>query len=435
MSLPEHADYSELESLNWFSAENVQRLFLEFPLPLAVLSPGRGAEYVNYQFDQKFRITALATDAVREMVAAEGEKSANIPVLHCDGSTHQMHVHSVPLKNFTLLVFDDAVYSSSDEELEHLRTRLAELEKLSATDPLTGAWNRLPLERTAEAEINRSQRYHQPCSLIFFDVDRFKKINDDYGHAVGDQVLQALVSLVRENIRASDTIFRWGGEEFVVMATSTPHRSAYVLAEKLRGLVETHQFPGLDEVTISLGVAEFLPGDNLGSWLLRADKACYSAKAKGRNRVEVDPFGGSDIWAADAEGAAARLVWHDFYESGNIVIDKQHQGLFESANKVIAMTLTDAPPQKLKDKLDDLLESIRIHFSDEEDILSNCHFDDLDNHKRLHSELLKRAEALSSQVGSGSVQVGGLLEYLVYDVVAKHLLSEDRKYFPSLGAN
>jgi len=245
-------------------------------------------------------------------------------------------------------------------------------------------------------------------------------------------VLKALVSLIRQNIRASDTIYRWGGEEFVVMATSTHHRAAHILAEKLRHLVEEHEFPVVGKVTISLGVAELLPGDTLATWLQRADKATYDAKASGRNRVVVDAFGASDIWIGDAEGAVARLVWHDFYESGNVVIDKQHQQLFDSANRVIAMTLSDSPVHRIKGALDDLLESIRVHFHDEEKILERCGYEHLEQHKQLHQKLLDRAEELGAEVKTGSIQVGGMLEYIVYDVVAKHLLSADREYFSTI---
>ena len=136
-------------------------------------------------------------------------------------------------------------------------------------------------------EIQRAKRYKRPLSLIIFDIDHFKKINDTYGHKVGDEVLKALSKLIKKNIRKIDFAARWGGEEFVILAPETNVEGAKKLAEKLRQAVETYKFPTVGKVTISLGVAQLEPDEKPEDFIVRADMALYKAKEGGRNRVEI----------------------------------------------------------------------------------------------------------------------------------------------------
>ncbi len=430
--LSEQPYSSDTAQYDWLNEENIQRLFLDFPSPLAVVELSAGTEYLNRRFEQIFRNGVLAAGVIKELLEDTYNDKVYVTLPTRDGKEKSVAVYAVPLKNFTLLVFDEIESDIHQEELTSLRSRLEELEKLSATDPLTGAWNRLPLERSVDTEISRSQRYHHPATLIFFDVDYFKKVNDVFGHAVGDQVLISLVALVRRNIRASDSIYRWGGEEFVLLATSTHHRAGALLAEKIRRKVEEYDFPEVGKVTISLGVAEFLPGDSQESWFRRADTSLYNAKESGRNCVVVDSFGGSDIWATEHGRHVVELVWHDIYECGNSVIDLQHEALFERANSIISLALNQSTDIELQNELDLLLDQIKTHFEDEEEILQRCHYDHLEQHKSAHRKLLDRAHQLKLEVDSGEINVGALLEYVAYDVVAKHLLAADRDYFSAI---
>ncbi|MEW6765576.1 MAG: ABC transporter substrate-binding protein [Pseudomonadota bacterium] len=186
----------------------------------------------------------------------------------------------------------DQELRQAHEELEDTNARLhatlAELETLARTDKLTGCWNRRHLEEVVGVEIGRARRYHIPLSLIVFDIDHFKQVNDRYGHGVGDMVLRALADIIRQNLRDSDTLARWGGEEFVVLATNTAQNDALTLAEKLRGAVQDAVFPEVGALTVSLGVSQFKSADNLETCFKRADHALYKAKAKGRNRVWVN---------------------------------------------------------------------------------------------------------------------------------------------------
>lgn len=166
-----------------------------------------------------------------------------------------------------------------------LESANAELQRLATTDRLTGIWNRAYFEEAAAKEIERALRYGEPLSLLLFDIDLFKIINDTHGHLVGDQVLVELARRVGQNLRALDVLARWGGEEFVVMLPHSGAAEAMSAAEKLRVLIQSTPFPAVGQVTSSFGVALFRPADNLDIWLKRADDALYMAKAAGRNQV------------------------------------------------------------------------------------------------------------------------------------------------------
>ncbi len=415
--------------------ENLQTLFLDFPMPLVLARLEGGVEFINKQFHGHYKVSVLTSSSLLQLIHQPQTSPLTTTLISREGLSVTVIVHAISLSNFTLLVFDDTTGGVPEEEMHLLHQRLAELERLSATDVLTGAWNRLPLKRTAQVEIKRSLRYHHPISLIFFDIDHFKHINDTHGHQTGDEVLKALVDLVRERIRDTDTVYRWGGEEFVIIATVTDHAAAAILAENLRQLVEAHVFPEGLELTVSLGVAEYLPGDDLEMWLHRADKAAYAAKAKGRNQVVVDPLGGSDLWRKDSDATPLQLVWHDVYSSGNQIIDGQHRKLFDTSNQLIKLALENDDHDALLLQLNLVLDAIVEHFADEEVILAELEYPGLEQHKSMHHALLRKAAVLRKEVEKGDKPVGHLLEYIAYDVLAKHILDADRGYFSLVDAN
>lgn len=160
-----------------------------------------------------------------------------------------------------------------------------ELNRLVVTDPLTGAWNRRHGERLFAADLEEARRYGPALSLLLLDIDHFKEVNDTYGHQVGDQVLIELTRRLQENLRASDVLVRWGGEEFVILMRHCTVDDARGLAEKIRALVADPPFDLVGTVTVSIGAAELGPTDDLASWMDRADRAMYAAKAAGRNAV------------------------------------------------------------------------------------------------------------------------------------------------------
>lgn len=135
--------------------------------------------------------------------------------------------------------------------------------------------------------MERDRRYQTGLSLVFCDIDRFKRINDEHGHDVGDGVLRLFAQTLKSSVRKSDIVARWGGEEFVLLLVNTTPEIAGVMAEKLRMEIEACDFPTVGKVTASFGATRLLDGDNLGTLIKRADVALYKAKKNGRNRVEM----------------------------------------------------------------------------------------------------------------------------------------------------
>lgn len=160
------------------------------------------------------------------------------------------------------------------------------LQNLSITDKLTGLNNRFKLDEELAAKEQLFQRYNTDCGVILLDIDHFKKINDNYGHSVGDKVLVAFATILKQNIRATDIIGRWGGEEFLIIAPNTNFIDCQRQAEKLLEVIRSADFGVAETVTASFGVCSFTSGRSIKETLARADRALYKAKNNGRNRVE-----------------------------------------------------------------------------------------------------------------------------------------------------
>ncbi|WP_457643275.1 GGDEF domain-containing protein [Persephonella sp.] len=171
--------------------------------------------------------------------------------------------------------------------LINIRTRSEKFRILSETDALTGIYNKGKFNQVLEEELKKVKRYGRPLGIILFDIDHFKKINDTYGHQVGDYVLKTIAKIVKENIRDTDTFARWGGEEFVILAPETDLNGLKILAEKLRKTIEEYPFEHVEKVTSSFGITEAVPEDTTDTVIRRADEALYLAKERGRNRVEI----------------------------------------------------------------------------------------------------------------------------------------------------
>lgn len=161
------------------------------------------------------------------------------------------------------------------------------LEYESAHDSLTGLFNRRSYDNIIQSEIARSARYSSMVSLIIFDVDKFKLINDNYGHGIGDRVFIDLAREVKNSVRESDMVFRVGGDEFAIICAETTAEGASLLAEKVRGRIERFSFATGSTVTISMGVAEYQEGITKEQLYQHADQALYYAKKSGRNRTEI----------------------------------------------------------------------------------------------------------------------------------------------------
>jgi diguanylate cyclase (GGDEF)-like protein len=180
------------------------------------------------------------------------------------------------------------IYASSylKDQLLSQREMAEAMHRLAHTDQLTGVANRRELYSGLQKEIKKSERYGRPLSIIFFDLDNFKSVNDTYGHDCGDRVLRDVVRITERVLRTTDRLGRWGGEEFVVLAPETNLQEASRMAERLRVEIATHRNGSAPTVTASFGFAEIEAGDTPEALIKLADQGLYKAKFLGRNRAE-----------------------------------------------------------------------------------------------------------------------------------------------------
>jgi PAS domain S-box/diguanylate cyclase (GGDEF) domain len=171
--------------------------------------------------------------------------------------------------------------------IHELKIMNAKLEQMATVDALTGAFNRRKFDEELNSFIGnrKMEKRDIPFSLIFMDIDHFKTINDCYGHKMGDAVLRSISRLIRENVRATDRLYRWGGEEFILILPDANLESAKCVAEKIRKIIQGHDFSIEKKITISLGVGEYKLNEDTDQIIVRVDNALLQAKSNGRNRV------------------------------------------------------------------------------------------------------------------------------------------------------
>ncbi|WP_304545023.1 sensor domain-containing diguanylate cyclase [Sulfurimonas microaerophilic] len=169
---------------------------------------------------------------------------------------------------------------------EKLKTQRASEEAIH--DPLTGVLNRRGFDNILDYKASISRRYDSDMSVIFFDIDHFKEVNDSYGHDIGDTILQEISDVIKANIRESDIFARWGGEEFILVLPQTSMQEGVILAEKLRAEIKRYHFTKVEALTCSFGVTQLHDDESVDELLKRADELLYLAKTKGRDRVVSD---------------------------------------------------------------------------------------------------------------------------------------------------
>jgi len=289
------------------------KLIAETPHVAVILSDQRMPEMNGSEFLVRSR--ELAPDAIRVLLTGYNDMESTITAMNEGGATH----YSVKQKpwedaelletvkecvwNYHQVMIDrrhQEIVNQKNAELRELLSQLAQqnntLERLASTDALTGLTNRRRFLESLENERSRIERYGGSLSLIMFDIDHFKKVNDSWGHAVGDAVLCEIARDALQFLRRADSAARYGGEEFVILLPETELPGAALIAERLRQLVAdtviAHDQGPTISVTISIGVASLEPYESGDELLSRADKAMYQAKNNGRNRVELANPGG-----------------------------------------------------------------------------------------------------------------------------------------------
>ncbi|MGV8130976.1 MAG: GGDEF domain-containing protein [Candidatus Pacearchaeota archaeon] len=186
-----------------------------------------------------------------------------------------------------LKVLDPKVKSNLSIILRQLESNIDLLYELATIDEKTGVYNNKFFKTISEMELDKAKREIGPLSLMILDLDNFKKLNDTYGHLIGDEILKRLALVLKNNIRKYDIISRFGGEEFVILLPNTQIKRAKLVCERIRREVQNDRELKKYSVTFSGGLTEYKKGDSVKKMQLRADKAVYQAKKKGKNRIEL----------------------------------------------------------------------------------------------------------------------------------------------------
>ena len=253
-------------------------------LPFEALAPTFGFyTYGEFFSSNHLRLlnSTMVAIGLREGGTADAGSNRTL-ALHAgtavDSSDPYAHKHTRVVSR--LMRFIDAVTAE-------LEASNREVTLLSRTDRLTQLVNRTQLDHVLENNLQQALRYDAPFSIILLDLDHFKQVNDMHGHLVGDEVLVNTARILTANTRSTDTVGRWGGEEFLIVVPNADLGDAARLAEKLRSGIEAHDFPTVGKLTASFGVTCFEPEDDVVTMISRADMTLYAAKHAGRNRVEV----------------------------------------------------------------------------------------------------------------------------------------------------
>lgn len=325
-------------------------------------------------------------------------------------------------------------FISQIQNISNLKAYESELLKLISQDYLTKIGNRRHFYEHAERELKRSARTRLPVSLLMIDIDRFKRINDNYGHQAGDEVLKSISLVIKKAIRPMDILGRIGGEEFAVLLPETNRDESYIVAERLRNIVAATEFPrlNLSHVTISIGTSTF-SGDekSIDTRMLQTDSALYRAKKSGRNRTEsyVDPEESEPIVTNQPFASFINLTWNKSFESGHAVLDSQHIKLFETANLLLSSLIRGDDHVHSNKLIDQLIIHINKHFEFEESLLETIEYPSVEQHSMIHRNLISRLNMLKIEYHDNFDFLDHFFSFLFVDVVQNHLIHEDAKFF------
>lgn len=298
-------------------------------------------------------------------------------------------------------------------EVLALQDALDDMSKESLTDRLTGAWNRRYFDQNIQVELHRAQRFGQRLSVLLFDIDHFKKINDSHGHPIGDQVLIHLSTIVRATLRDTDLLIRWGGEEFMVLAPGSDKYSSTAIAEKLRQHVALYDFPGIGKVTISLGIAEYIFGENIEQAVERADLALYRAKNGGRNQWVLD----QSLIHIDSQQTLT-IDWRKLKE--RLPLSSEPQFGFAKAIQTIVQNLGQ-PNDLQNQRIAQLYTLLEQCFDQQNQRLQQSPHPKAKWHCDIHQHLLLSAEILHQQYQHGQIDLLPLLDFYLSQILEGHM--------------
>lgn len=320
----------------------------------------------------------------------------------------------------------EATVLGVSRNIEDRKRAESEILYLGYHDQLTGLYNRHYFETIINGEMDRADRYKEPLSMLLLDLDHFKAVNDTWGHLVGDDLLKTMSAAIQKEIRSTDTLVRYGGEELIILMPHTTKAGALLVADKIQAAIKINPHHTAGIQTVSIGVAQRMQSESFRHLYIRLDHALYQAKENGRDCVVA-----SDE-RIQIPSDQMRIEWRSVWESGNTIIDTQHKELLQIANNLLDLTSSAYICQDEEEKIDLLLKHIEKHFEAEEKILEQIGFPNYEKHVAVHQSLLLRVSGLNRNCGNGEINTAAFYSFVVDDVVLGHLLEDDIKFFPYL---
>ena len=307
---------------------------------------------------------------------------------------------------------------------EELKVKNKELEFIANRDKLTSLYNRHFFDEIIEHEMDQADINNEIMSLVLFDLDHFKNVNDTWGHPAGDVVLKTTAEIASSVIRKCDILFRWGGEEFIILMKKTNVDEAILIAEKIRREIENNIFGEVGHLTCSFGVASRVRYEPFRKWYQKADEAVYRAKDEGRNRVV-------NFYEQKNEAAInISFKWKTKLESGESILDKQHYEILEKGSKLMNTSFSGMKSKEFEKELEMLLKHIEEHFIYEEKILETIKYPNAKEHSEMHKELSQKTLRLKKYYENGELKHTDLFSFILDDVIIGHLMEQDSLFFP-----
>lgn len=367
-----------------------------------------------------------------KMKNEDSRGNVRVQLQHQHGTKSWVEVHSVQIdwqkKHATLYFF----HNVNDRVLYEQK-----IEYMAQHDILTNLPNRSLFTDRIEQSILLAERECYRLAVLFIDVDKFKSINDTYGHHIGDFVIKTVAQRISNTLRKSDSAARLGGDEFLVLLHQGQGSvDVAKVAEKVKEILQAPIF--YDEsltlhVTASIGISIYPDhAHDVQTLIQKADDAMYRVKNVGGNGIEIyAPFNAQE--EMNGTQTCRRFHWHSHYQSGHSGIDKEHQQLFDFANQLAdSIEDAEAAPEEFQKQYHNLVKHIRTHFEHEEAILNRLNFNQLEQHKALHHSLLHKASELFDAVMCNQQKAQSLVEFLADELLTKHLLHEDSLFFSTL---
>jgi len=318
------------------------------------------------------------------------------------------------------------IWLETTQSVIKLEQKNSELSQLALIDNLTKLSNRHYFYHEIDFLIATTNRNSTKLSMLMIDLDRFKLVNDTYGHLVGDNVLKQTAQILKNSVRATDRVYRWGGEEFIIITPETSNSQATLVADKICQNFREAHFKDIGNITVSIGLASYDSDETNEDWIKRADLALYQAKQTGR-----------DKWVAwlDDEHLPShfnRFVWTTEFESGNPEVDNDHKLLAAYVNQLHDLIVNQYPIDTIRNHILFMNKHIQNHFSHEETILKRYRYSEYMEHRAIHQRILSEYEIIVKKAINGDISLGAIMSYLVEKVLLGHILLDDKKFFEQI---